>query len=437
MKITDIRDGLLFYTDGSTKLASDATREELDAANLALYGTTRPTKQQIAAKRPVKPSHAHVHTGKDNIDYVGYLDHLGTLTRKGGQDAQDAQDTQAHPYAQDDRVATYADVAALVADVSWSWNQWLPNGYATLLVSEPGAGKSYLALWIARIFAQGGNFPDGSPYTGKTGRILWCETESAQSLQLARSADIDLPLEFLLCPLPNPLDTVDLCDDGHRRRIEMVARREDVALIVLDSLSGASGKAKENTSEEMRPIVQWLADLARNLNKPLLCTHHFNKIQFTPDTPPLSKIRGSSVILQFFRIIIAVDAPDLSNQQRKRLSVIKSNLALAPAPLGFEITAGEILFMPAPDAQRPKTALDAAVSFLADYLKTGLKYPQLEIAEAAKKRGIAEKTLMRAKKALGVASRKEYNSFSHVSTWYWQLASKNPSDNSDMEGGTE
>jgi len=348
---------------------------------------------------------------------------FGNVGQDKGQDCQDCQDSHTGELG---NVATYADVAKLVADVSWSWNQWLPNGYAAMIVSEPGAGKSYLALWLARIFAQGGTFPNDQTFGGKRGKILWCETESAQSLTLARAADLELSLDDLLCPLPNPLDPVNLLDTGHRKKVEAIARREDVVLIVVDSLSGGNGNAKENSSDEMKPIVQWLADLAQKIDKPVICTHIFNKLQFAEGTPPLSKIRGSSVISQFFRLIMAIDAPDLLNPKRKRLSVIKSNLAPAPAPLGFEVTAGEILFMEAPDAPRPKAALDTAVAFLADYLKTG-RHNQEAVIAAAKERGISVRTLRRAKKSLGVKSEKEYNHFTRTSTWYWQLCQEKPS----------
>src|SRR5262249_50223296 len=52
-------------------------------------------------------------------------------------------------------VATLADVCRLEPDRSWPWPGWLPRGALTALASDPGVGKTLLAMSIARALWHG------------------------------------------------------------------------------------------------------------------------------------------------------------------------------------------------------------------------------------------------------------------------------------------
>src|SRR5690606_32503918 len=118
-----------------------------------------------------------------------------------------------------------------------------------------------------------------------------------------------------LNPLPNPLDTVQLENPEHREMIRKRAMLPEVALIVVDSLSG-SHRLKEN-STEMIEITDFLARLAQESNKPVIVVHHFNKLLTDGNLPSLSKIRGSSSIVQFCRMVWAIDTPNAADTDLK------------------------------------------------------------------------------------------------------------------------
>ncbi|MBK9249456.1 MAG: AAA family ATPase [Ignavibacteria bacterium] len=231
-------------------------------------------------------------------------------------------------------------------------------------------------------------------------------------------------MESIITPLSNPLDTIDLRNREHQERLKILGKLPQVRIIVIDSLSGAHS-GKENDTGEMKNVCQWLADFAQEINKPVLCLHHFNKLNFGNELPSISKIRGSSAIIQYFRSIIGMDCPDPMQSNRKRLSVIKSNLAAFPNLLGFEIadSGHEIIFMSAPDAPRKTSEFDRAVTWLANYLKTEME--QVKIIADAKDAGFKQRTIERAKKALCIESRKGYNYDTRESIWYWSPKNQN------------
>jgi len=318
-------------------------------------------------------------------------------------------------------IANYTAVRDQVSATEWAWMQWIPKGYLTMIAAQPGKGKSYFCLWLAKIFTHGGVLPSGTTYTPvQGGKILWCDTEGAQGMTLERAASIELPLEDICAPLENPFDPVNLGNLEHRKRLEMLCNRNEIQIIVIDSLSGAHSK-KENDSGEMKEILIWLQSVAQRTNKPIICTHHFNKLNFQDALPNIDKVRGSSAIIQFFRSVISIDCPDIMTPERKRLAVIKANLCMTPEMLGFEIADGgrEITFMDAPDAPQKETAIGKAIVWLANFLTE--EKLQTDVEDAAKNAGFSIKTIRRAKKSLGVKSTPRHDYFTKIKAWYWSL----------------
>ena len=362
-------------------------------------------------------------SGDDVTDYLNAGGTISAIIEKAESTPIEQPSPIGAPVVEDAPliIANYTAVHDQVSATEWAWMQWIPKGYLTMIAAQPGKGKSYFCLWLAKIFTHGGVLPNGTTYTPKQGgKILWCDTEGAQGMTLERAASIDLPLSDIYAPLENPFDPVNLGNSEHRKRLEMLCSRDEIQIIVIDSLSGAHSK-KENDSGEMKEILIWLQSVAQRTNKPIICTHHFNKLNFQDALPNIDKVRGSSAIIQFFRSVISIDCPDVLTPERKRLAVIKSNLCMTPEMLGFEIADGgrEIIFMDAPDAPKKETASGKAIVWLADYLKE--ERAQTDVENAAKKADFSEKTIRRAKKSLGVISTPRYDYFTKTKAWYWSL----------------
>jgi len=63
-------------------------------------------------------------------------------------------------------------------------------GYLTVLVGDQEVGKSYLALAVARTYLTGEPWPDGQPFTDRTGAILWAEAEAGQGMNQERAGEM-------------------------------------------------------------------------------------------------------------------------------------------------------------------------------------------------------------------------------------------------------
>ena len=316
--------------------------------------------------------------------------------------------------------ATWADMVERLGPITWDWQPWLAPGFLALVASEPGQGKSMLCLRIAACFLRGDPWPDGQPYTGETGAVVWCEAEAAQALNLERAKDWGLPLDKLYTPLEDPLADVQLDLSEHQEAVTTLFNRPDVKLMVVDSLRGAH-RGDENSSASME-VVKMLAEMARNAGKPILLTHHLRKKgMFDLDGGVnLERVRGSSAIIQTARLVWAIDKPDVDSDTR-RLSVIKNNMARFPDPVGLDIGDLGLSFGEAPEEPSKYTELDKAADFLLDLLDREPIW-QRDVEQEAKGAGLAWSTVRRAKKKLRIISNKSTDD----QKWYWALPAEGP-----------
>jgi len=314
--------------------------------------------------------------------------------------------------------STWADLNNLIGPIEWSWPKWLPQGFLTIVVGEQETGKSILMLRLTASMVREDEWPDGSAFEGEPMKVLWVEAEASQAMNLQRAKSWGLPLGSIVHPLNDPLEDVQLDNNRHRAAITALAQRPDVGLVIIDSLSGGH-REDEQSAKGMIPIVKWMAELARDTGKVVVLTHHVRKrgLLDSSDGVTLDRVRGSSGITQLARMVWAIDTPDPNDPERRRLSVIKSNLALKPKPLGFRVTDEGLVFGSAPEPPRQETQLDQAGELLQEILADG---PVLatEVRAEAEGEEISWSTMKRAKQALGVESRKRNG------RWYWELPAK-------------
>lgn len=309
--------------------------------------------------------------------------------------------------------STWSDLDGILGPLEWDWEGWLAKGFLHILVGQTGEGKSRLALRVAATYLTDLDFPDGASYEGARGSIGWAEAEAGQAMNRDRARAMGLPTDNILSPLSNPLDDFRLSVPEHQARLAELAMRPDVKIIVVDSLSGADPTAEKSTEDAKS--INWLAALARDCQKPILLTHHLRKrgMLDTEGEVDLDRVRGISTILQYARVIWAIDTPDLTNKETKRLSVIKSNLAKKPKPIGFTIN-DTIEFTDAPEKPRNDGPQDRAMDLLLSLLAKG-PMKASDIEDNFNGAGISRRAMFDGKKALSIVATRREN------RWYWAL----------------
>jgi len=319
-----------------------------------------------------------------------------------------------------ERLTSWADAAARIGEISWAWPGWMPNGLLTMLASEPGKGKSALALRIAACFIRGDSWPDGTPFTGEAGSVVWCESEGALSVNVDRARKAGLPFERLISPLLDPLQEFSIDSPEHIEQLRARAMRPDVRCIILDSLSGAT--RQDENSSAMLHSVKLLASIASESGKPFLLLHHLNKGLSDGDNVHQRQIRGSSAITQTARVIWAIDAPDETDEENRRLAVIKNNLARYASPLGFRISDGGLSFTnDAPRKRRTESAADRAKEFLLSALEHGARR-STDVQQEAEDAGISRRSFFDARDQLGIVKTKQQDGEKWV--WFMSLPAK-------------
>lgn len=264
------------------------------------------------------------------------------------------------------RYKTWTDMGKRLGNITWFWPGWMPDGFLSMLVSESGEGKSNLLLRIAGCVTNGLPFPDGSPCNTR-GLVLWAEAEGAQQLNFSRAKAWGIDTSKIITPFDDEFIELNLDITQHRDKLMIRSMDPDVALIVVDSLSGSTFK-KENDTEAKSP-VQFLARLARDTRKPIAISHHLNKGNVLgPKEISLSRVRGSSSLVQFARVVWAIDQPNGDTPDVRRLSQIKNNLDKYPAKIGFTIAETGLTFGPPPSAKE-KLEYTATQQMAMDYLK--------------------------------------------------------------------
>lgn len=303
---------------------------------------------------------------------------------------------------------TYADLRGKLPPITWLWEPWIPRGMMTLAAGFPGAGKTWLALDIARAVLRGGTWPDGKP-VDRPGRVIYVEGEAVPQISVNRLEKMGLDGEGIYPMLPEGGEILNLTSRAYQDRlIDMVISLKP-ELIVVDSLSDVDDGG-QNSKEEVQHLLRFLVDLARLANCGLLVLHHLKKPasgqQFQLVT--MHDLRGSGYIAAQGRVIwgysvISSAGFDLKDGKR-HLQIMKTNLDQWADSLGvdlLDIPGGgkRLVYGEAPSLDAP-TAREDCSGWLIGFLEQSGPSKVKEVMAAASQEGFTRDMVYRARKEL-------------------------------------
>jgi putative DNA primase/helicase len=364
------------------------------------------------------------------------------------------------------------------APIHWLWPGRIPLGYVTLLVSDPGAGKSLVALDIAARVTTARQWPD-EPVKSQETRVKSQHPDSESTSGSSPSTlDSRLPPSG---PRPSTLDprppfsvlllniedhfanTVrprldalgadcsrilgishvpgDGIDGTHRplavnrdiNRIAMLLREiPDCRLIILDPITAFFGDSSNRATGNIWKVLINLSWLAASADLAVLAISHLRK----KEGAPLHRALGSMAYMAAARAAWTI-CPDPDHPSRRLFLPLKNNLAESAGGLAFTIEthpsgAGPVVrwLSDSIDARasavlaphRQPGRFEGEREFAVRWLRHHLAERPLqsrEVRKAADANGISAGTLRRAFRDLGAVAYQPKNVLH--GPWLWKL----------------
>lgn len=332
--------------------------------------------------------------------------------------------------------------------ISWLWEGFLPRATLTLLGGAIQAGKSTIAMSLAATVSTGGLWPDGTRCHTPGNVIFWSNEEVVKNVVKPRlrvaGANISCIRTIEASEVNGPC-SFDPAQDIPLLR-EAMMDLGNVSLVIIDPMiSAVSGDT--NKANDVRRSLQPIVNLAEEFNCTVLGIHHLAKNSEGKSTN--DRMLGSQAFAAMARVVL-VAAKD-ENTGNRIFAISKSNISKDsggftyaveevsyPSPKGLEIKTSRIVWgQPLEGSTRSILAeaeaqpnddtskLGQAKQFLIRALTYQAVGARELIRNAREGYGISEKTLRRAKDALGIHAQ---HTPEFDGGWSWSLPLLNQID---------
>jgi archaellum biogenesis ATPase FlaH len=319
--------------------------------------------------------------------------------------------------------------------VEWLWPGRIPQRKLTLFCGDAGLGKSSLTLDIAARVSKGLMWP-GSTESPEIGSVVLLSAEDGVADTIRPRIDAmggDASKIWVIEAVRIGKAQRSFSLDQDIARLREVVKRYDARIVIIDPLTAYMGKADTWKDAEVRRILTPLAELAASERVAVIGVMHPSKAE---QQKAVYRASGSIAFVAVPRVAYLV-AEDPQEPERCLVATIKCNIAEKPSTVAYHFeSAGAVarvvwdmtpvplsaqhlvggLALPSGDSPE----LERAKDFLRDVLTQA---PMLtsEVLRKAKGPGISPRTLERAKKELGIESRR-VDGLGGDGAWVWALA---------------
>jgi putative DNA primase/helicase len=343
------------------------------------------------------------------------------------------------------RIVAAADLE--MCGVEWLWPGRFALGKIGLIAGLPDMGKGQIAAFLAAAVTAAIELPCEEGIAPQ-GNVIWFNAEddardTVKPRLVAAGADLKKIYFVSGASVKGKDKSFNLATDLPLLRKKII-EIGNVAIVIIDPVSAylGVGKVDGRSATDVRGVLTPLKDVAEELHVAVIGICHFNKKDDIKSA--LLRVSDSIAYVAAARHVYAVlDDPEDKNS--KLFVKAKNNLARDTKALRYgmgvkkvghdakrgvdidapfivwhshhvEITANEAM-----QAAGGHTAKREAREFLLERLETGPMKAE-DIIEEAKQDGIAKRTLDRAKKDLGIKSRKTPSKFD--GEWFWELPAR-------------
>lgn len=320
----------------------------------------------------------------------------------------------------------------------WPGVLWI--GKPTLIVGDPGLGKSLCTADIAARESRGDPWPCESARR-PAGRVLMLGAEDdPDDTVVPRLMGAGADLERITF-----LDGVREVDQRGESRLSPVSLdlhmealhtaleyRRDYTLLIVDPISAFLGRADSHNNAEVRSLLAALGRMAAELRFAVLVVSHLNKAS---GSNAIYRITGSLAFVAAARAVFAI-ARDPEDPERRVMLPVKSNLG--PDSTGFSYaisvadndapivrwgeeritrTAEEVLAAVPSPRERAVIERGGDVKEWLRQKLLGEPQPAASMWAAAEEENYSRRDVERAKRSLGVTA----EPLGYRGAWHWRL----------------
>ncbi len=307
-------------------------------------------------------------------------------------------------------------------------------GKLTIIAGDPDLGKSFVTLDIAARVSSGRGWPDAVNGPIPPGDVVLLSAEDGLADTIRPRLDTAQANVNRIVALQGIRLAGEKGEDHFSLRHDLpaleqvITRKADTRLVIIDPITAYLGGTDSYKNADVRSLLSPLCQLAARHGVAVLAVTHLNKGM---GGKALHRAIGSVGFIATARaawlFIADKDSPD-----RRLMLPSKMNLAAGSTGLAYtlldgkvawerepvQMTANEALASELSDASDPGER-DEACEWLQEVLAGG-PVPAACIWEQARENRVAERTLKRAKKEIGVRTYRE--GYGPGGKWLWALA---------------
>jgi archaellum biogenesis ATPase FlaH len=367
------------------------------------------------------------------------------------------------PLSPEDRVRAYeaqarAEVLSgmvytCIADVrpeavKWLWPGRIPLGELSMIVGDPGLGKSQICASLTSVVTNGGQWPVTRERCDVGSVLILSAEDNIKHTIRPRldAAGADVQRCHTLQAIKRVAEDGSTFEGGFNLAEDLAKlsvlmdHLQDVRLVIIDPVSAYLGETDSHKNAEVRGMLAPLTTLAGRHRAAIILVSHLTKSQ---STNALMRVQGSIAFAALCRAVWGV-AADKDNHDRRLFMPLKNNLGQDKTGLAYSIEGmqleaqdegepiptsrilweSQLVEMGADEAfsgsmgYEERGEMDAAKDFLRELLADG-RVKATEAQSAAKQAGHSLTTIGRAKRAMKVLS--ERDGFGPKATFYWKL----------------